>query len=74
MVLLDLIAGGLVRGVVAVADGAGVARSGRAAIGQGLASVGLPKPALSLLATIGGAHGQQDQGERQAGHSEPAGQ
>src|SRR5690606_756727 len=65
--------GGLVAGVGPVADGAGVLRSGRAALAQGLARVGLPEPVSGLLTAIYGAHGQQDQGERQTGDDEPAG-
>src|SRR5690606_23488324 len=56
--------GGLVAGVGPVADGAGVLRSGRAALGEGLVRLSLPGAVCGPLAGIDGAHGQQDQGER----------
>lgn len=62
----------MVAGVGPVADGAGVLRSGGAALGQGLACVGLPKPVSGLLSVIGDARGEKDQGERQTGYGEPA--
>lgn len=65
--------GGAVSRVGAVPNGAGVACSGRAPLGQALARFGLSGPVSGLLAVIGDAHGQQDQGEGETDEGEPAG-